>query len=208
MKRKFILSLVLVIVLSLSACAGNESPGTEETLKNHTVTPAEDFEFRADDQSDGWSLCGYKGKDEIVVIPEEVDGKKVVSITGTPFGEGSGVKVVKISDSVERISLGFRGNEELQYVIFGSGLKEIGEESFFGCHSLEKVELNDGVEKLVYNAFANMNSLTYLYVPDTVTEIIGPAIHIANEDFVLAGKTGSMAEDYAKLLHYDFEAVE
>ncbi len=212
MRRRLLLGLVMLVVLLLGACTKEESAEKEKALisalKKQSVTPAEDFEFEMDERLDGLSLCGYIGQSEIVVIPDEVNGKKVVSITNKAFGEGSGVKAIKIPDSVERISAGFQGNAELQYIVFGSGLKEIGEYSFFGCHALDRVELNEGLEKLEYNAFADMDQLNYLYVPGTVTEIIGPAIHIFNEDFVLAGKAGSKAEEYADLLRYTFEIIK
>ena len=211
MKKQLLLGLVLIVILLLSAYSNHKETEKEaliNALENQTVAPAEDFEFKADEKIDGLSLCGYMGQEKIVVVPEEVDGKKVVSITNKAFGEGSCVKAIKIPDSVERISAGFHGNEDLQYIVFGSGLKEIGEYAFFGCHALDRIELNEGLERLEYNAFADMDSLTYLYVPDTVTEIIGAAIHIFNEDFVMAGKAGSKAEEYAKLLRYPFEIVE
>ncbi len=211
MKKQLVLGLVLIMVLLLSACTNHKETEKEaliNALENQAVASEESFVFKDDEKSDGLSLCEYIGNEKIVVIPEEVDGKKVVSITNKAFGEGSGVKAVKMPDSVERISAGFHGNEDLQYIVFGSGLKEIGEYSFFGCHALDRIELNEGLERLEYNAFADMDSLTYLYVPDTVTEIIGAAVHIFNEDFVMAGKAGSKAEEYAKLLRYTFEIVE
>lgn len=206
MKKPLLLSLILFLIILLSACT-NHQEALIKALENQAVAPAEDFEFVEDEISDGLSLCGYKGPEEIVVIPEEVNGKKVVSITNKAFGKDSGVKAVKIPDSVERISAGFQGNEELEHIIWGNGLKEIGEYSFFGCHALERIELNEGLERLEYNAFADMDNLTYLYVPDTV-EIVSVGIHIFNDDFVMAGKAGSKAEEYAKLLRYTFETVE
>lgn len=206
MKKTIFLSLILVLILLLSACT-NHQEYLNKALENQAVAPAEDFEFVEDEKSDGLSLCKYKGQEKIVVIPEEVNGQKIVSITNKAFGKDSGVKAVKIPDSVERISAGFQGNTELEHIVWGSGLKEIGEYSFFGCHSLERIELNEGLERIEYNAFADMDRLMYLYVPET-TEIVSVAIHIFNEDFVMAGKSGSKAEEYAKLLRYTFEIVE
>lgn len=215
MKKFLPIGLITMILFSFIACESRmqnvERPEkiSLKALEKHAVSPAEDFEFVPDEiNPEGLALWAYHGKDEIVVVPEEVDGKKVISIVNKAFGEGSGVKAIRISDTVERISAGFRDNEELQYVVFGSGLKEIWEYSFFGCHSLERIELNEGLERLEYNAFANMNSLSYIYVPGTVTQIVGAAIHIKHDNFVLAGKAGSAAEEFAKLLRYTFEVVE
>ena len=57
-----------------------------EALTNHPVAPAEDFEVM--DAGNGVAICGYKGKEEMVVVPEEIDGQKVIFIFGKAFGEG------------------------------------------------------------------------------------------------------------------------
>ena len=47
-----------------------------DDLMSHDETPAEDFEFN--DSTDNIIIEKYVGKDPIVVIPDEIDGKKVV----------------------------------------------------------------------------------------------------------------------------------
>lgn len=247
MKRNFLVGIMLALVLSLSACGGNEGTGSDnnenvsqwenstggegnipdkdadfevkkkfekkevtlENLASMEVSPIEDFEFGPDKKVLGaLEVRGYNGKDEMVAIPDEVDGKKVVNICMV-FDDDSSVKAVRIPDSVERISGSFSQNEKLQYVIFGSGLKEIGDASFVGCHSLKEVILNEGVEKIGNAAFADMENLTYMYIPSTVVEIGEAAIMVQNfEDFVIAGKAGSKAEEYAKENGFTFEVVE
>ena len=52
---------------------------TMDDLKNHEETPAEDFKYR--DKSNGEAVIKeYTGDDPIVVIPNEIDGKKVMGI--------------------------------------------------------------------------------------------------------------------------------
>lgn len=243
MKKRLVIGLMMALVLSLSACGGEEGSGKEgkenvkttesatggdnkdaekenkkeskkngvslEALESMEVSPLEDFEFRRDgDVADGLQLCGYKGNDEMVVLPEEVDGKKVVSISSMVFGEGSSVKAIKISDSVQRITASFMDNTNLKYVIFGSGLKVVGDGAFANCESLEEVKLNEGVEKIGEAAFS-IENLNYIYIPDTVKEIATIAIMTGrNEEVVIAGKAGSAAEEHAKQMGFVFEVVE
>lgn len=237
MKRRLLLGLVMALALSLSACGGSEGTteadkessvqssgaATDDTdtkeeegskkeevsleaLANHPVAPAEDFEVM--DAGNGVAICGYKGKEEMVVVPEEIDGQKVIRIIGKAFGEGSGVKAVKIPDTVEVISEGFTGNDDLQYVIFGSGLKTVGDLAFQGCSSLKRVKLPEGVEELGPNAFYSVKSLEYIYIPESVVEMNTTAIYAPAENFVIAGKAGSVAEEYANQWNYTFEALE
>lgn len=51
---------------------------TMDDLMSHDETPAEDFEFN--DSTDNIIIEKYVGKDPIVVIPDEIDGKKVLDL--------------------------------------------------------------------------------------------------------------------------------
>lgn len=123
-------------------------------------------------------------------------------------GEGSGVKAVKITDTVYVLAEAFTDNEELQYVILGSGLKEIDMCAFQNCTSLIRVELPEGVEKLGINAFAGAMNLEYIYIPNSVVEMETTAIVADESKCVIAGKSGSKAEEFANQWNYTFEAVD
>lgn len=51
---------------------------TMDDLMSHDETPAEDFELI--DNSDEIVIEKYVGKDPIVVIPDEIDGKKLLDL--------------------------------------------------------------------------------------------------------------------------------
>lgn len=186
--------------------SGNSGDITVESLMNHGENAAEDFVVV--DHGDGdVELLGYEGTDEIVVIPESWNGKKITTISSYVFGAGSIVKAVKIPDSVTLVNeFAFAANTNLEIVVFGSGVKEIGFCAFQLCNNLREVILNDGLEIIGETSFVSCSSLEKLEIPESVKEIqIGPFVG-CSDGFTIIGKAGSVAETYAKDNGITFEA--
>ena len=88
---------------------------TMDDLMSHDETPAEDFEFN--DNSDEIVIDKYVGKDPIVVIPDEIDGKKVI---GFSFMNDKNIVAVRIGDNIREIDRYAFGNaENLKYLVLG-----------------------------------------------------------------------------------------
>ncbi len=179
---------------------------TVEGFMNRGENAAEDFVVV--DHGDGdVELLGYEGTDEIVVIPESWNGKKITTISPYVFGVNSAVKAIKLPNSVTLVGeFAFAGNENLEIVVFGSGVKEIGNSAFQGCTNLHDLILNEGLVKIGHAGVGGCTNLKYLNVPETVTDISHMAFYACPEDFVLAGKAGSTIEAYAKDKGITFEA--
>ena len=164
---------------------------TMDDLMSHDETPAEDFEFN--DNSDEIVIDKYVGKDPIVVIPDEIDGKKVI---GFSFMNDKNIVAVRIGDNIREIDRYAFGNaENLKYLVLGKSVKSIDGGNFFGTN-LKEMILNDGLEKIGEDEFTYYvdppldNSGMDLKIPESVTEL-----HVA--EFNLIGKSGSYAEQYA-----------
>lgn len=167
---------------------------TMDDLMSHDETPAEDFELI--DNSDEIVIEKYVGKDPIVVIPDEIDGKKVVGFNKT-FANDKDVVAVRIGNNVTEVAKTAFGNcEKLKYVVLGNSVKTIGGAAFVNTN-LQNLILNEGLEKIGEDDFSNMiyppmnNEGMDLKVPESVTEM-----HVI--DFNLIVKAGSYAEQYAK----------
>lgn len=230
MKRKLIMGILVIGVLSFAACGSESSSDADtqtnvqtekeevkeekkdtknkeismEALRNYEVSPESEFEVRT--AEGGIWISEYLGKSEVVVIPEEIEGEKVIEI-GKAFTNDSGVKAIRIADNVEILDQSFAQNADLQYVICGSGLKEIGNGTFFKT-GLTEIELNEGLEIIGPIAFGNCPNLEVIYIPESVTEIDATAFGMVSEGFTIRGKAGSVAEAYANQKEYNFEAVE
>ena len=166
---------------------------TMDDLMSHDETPAEDFEFN--DGRDDIIIDKYVGKDPIVVIPDEIDGKKVVGFESA-FSLNNNIVAVKIGNNVQEVAKSaFSGCKQLKYVVMGDSVKTIGGR-MFAQTNLQELVLNDGVQKIGQddsnNVFAppSSNCGMDLKIPESVTEL-----HVA--EFNLIGKSGSYAEQYA-----------
>ena len=166
---------------------------TMDDLMSHDETPAEDFEFN--DGRDDIIIDKYVGKDPIVVIPDEIDGKKVVGFESA-FSLNNNIVAVKIGNNVQEVvKSAFSGCKQLKYVVMGDSVKTIGG-SMFAQTNLQELVLNDGLQKIGQDDSNNVlappssNCGMDLKIPESVTEL-----HVS--EFNLIGKSGSYAEQYA-----------
>ena len=166
---------------------------TMDDLMSHDETPAEDFEFN--DSADEIVIQKYVGKDPIVVIPDEIDGKKVIGFNKT-FSHDKNIIAVRIGNNITEIDRNAFGNSvNLKYLVLGKSVKSIDGGNFSGTN-LKELILNDGLERIGEDELNVVdppldNSGMDLKIPESVTEL-----HVS--DFNLIGKPGSYAEQYAK----------
>ena len=164
---------------------------TMDDLKNHEETPGEDFKYR--DKSNGEAVIKeYTGDDPIVVIPNEIDGKKVVDF-GKTFTNNKDIIAIKIGDNIEEVAEGALTNcDNLKYIVFGKNVKVIND-GLLGGSKIEQIEFNDGLEKLGSNVYGvGLKSKIDVSIPESVTEMTFRGAK------TLIVKSGSYAESYAK----------
>ena len=172
---------------------------TMDDLKNHEETPGEDFKYR--DKSNGEAVIKeYTCDDPIVVIPNEIDGKKVVDF-GKIFTNDKDIVAVKVGDNVEEIADGaFTNCDNLKYVILGKNVKKFNDNNV-GGKKLEALELNDGLEEL-----GTGSSTTGVIVMGDIDVKIPESVK--KMDFAckkaMIVKAGSYAESYAKENNMDY----
>ena len=184
-------------------------PAADITLAdvmNHSESPADDFSWN-DDGNGGLVLLKYLGDDEIVVIPEKVDGKSVTKINKYAFANGTTMKGLKISSTIRVIDdFSIGNNTGLQYVVLGAGVEYIGESAFQSCTALKEVTINEGVKEIGKLAFGQCDSLKSVTLPESLETIGLFAFGGASEGFKIIGKAGSVAETYAAEASIPFEA--
>ena len=117
MRKKILLSLLCgILVLGVATGCGNKennsgdnnstnnstvennnstttSEITIDSVKNAKVTDASKFDYR--EVEGGIAITDYEGTDEIVVIPETIDGQTVVSIDRNAFVNNDTMKGLK-----------------------------------------------------------------------------------------------------------------
>ncbi len=129
-----------------------------------------DYEYQLINEDTEVEITQYNGTDEVVVVPEKIDGKSVTSI-----GEGAfldkGIKEVVLNEGIT--SLGkhaFRRCNNLEKVTIPSSLTEAGNESnpsFDGDSKLKVVVWGDGITAIPDYLFRN-TGLEQITIPDSV----------------------------------------
>ena len=187
-----ILILITCLLLSLTACGGDPTPSgntpgtsdtpsgsdapsseaptekvdpdapiTEEMLRNHPVAPAEDFSY--DVTENGVKISAYNGKDTVVVIPEEIEGKTVVEFYDLVFANSSPVRAVVVPKGVKKLA-NFCANSTTMEIVICEGTEEIAFMTFSNCETLREVHLGSAANNIHQDAFLWSDNLT-IYAP-------------------------------------------
>src|SRR5690554_3436365 len=181
---------------------------TMEDLLNHPESPESDFKCM--EGKDGLVLLNYLGSDEVIVLPETIDGKPITSISKYTFANTDAIKAVRLSDSVTELEFGaFGGCTGLELFASGSGLEIIGKAAFQGCRSLKEVRLNEGLKSIEASAFGFCTSLSSVDIPASVEDISdAPFIGMSDEFTVIIEKGSVLTEDAEKLAELGYMKVE
>ncbi len=124
------------------------------------------------DSEDNLYVYGFKGNAVDVVIPPEVNGKRVTSIGFDAFGGCESLTHIEIPSSVTNIdSYAFRDCTSLTGVEISNSVTSIGEDAFYGCSSLTNITIPDSVVSIGSSAFGSCISLTDIEISQNVTDI-------------------------------------
>ena len=181
-----------------------EPTETEETVEETTEETVEEVEaneaadgFNYEIRNGGASITGYTGSSSVVVIPEELDGKKVTSIGFGAFQDNSLLTEVVIPETVTSISgyafrncinlrkvnlpkrltsigsLSFDKCVSLTAIEIPKSLKEVGSTDgpFKGCGKLATVTFEEGTTQVVDRLFQACPGLTSIDIPASITSI-------------------------------------
>ena len=132
-----------------------------------------------------------------VEIPDEHNGKPIVSLRGNAFSNMPFLEEAELPDSITEIrgqaflndvnlktvklpknlkSLGggaFRNCVKLETVVFGDDVEIIGGGMFEGATNLKQVKLPENLKEIGGEAFKDCTSLESIQIPDKVTRIGG-----------------------------------
>lgn len=146
--------------------------GTEQGEEALTPTPAEQFEFN----KDTGTIDKYIGNDnEVIVIPEKIDGVTVTSIAKEAF-YNKGTKdttIKKVVFNEGLVSIGenaFKDCKALSEIKLSSTIRNLGKKMFSGT-AITEVVLNEGLENIGESAFNGCKTLTNVQFSSTIKEI-------------------------------------
>lgn len=124
------------------------------------------FEYRYDDFWDALEITGYYGDEEKIVVPAEINGKKVRSVAQRAFVSCDSIK----------------------HIILSEGISKIGQYAFISCSNLKSISLPASLQKIetgggslavyISEIFKDCSSLT--------------DIEVAEENEVYASENGAL----------------
>jgi hypothetical protein len=181
--------------------SGNSTVITEAMLRSMPENPASDFTYANSRKvSGGLRIDSYTGSSDIVVIPEEIDGKPVVEIAVYTFANDSIVRGVVIPKTVKSVKELFVNNKNIEIVI-AEGLESVGEFTFGNCPNLRKVVLGDNLKTILGYAFYVCTGIESIYIPASMTEMLETdkeTAFLGCEKITIYGETGSYIEEICK----------
>ncbi|MDO4379760.1 MAG: leucine-rich repeat protein [Clostridia bacterium] len=156
-KSMSVVLAALLVLLTFVNCFGAAAEGEFDfkKLKDGTV-----------------AITAYNGSGSNVVIPGEIDGKKVSAISEDAFSNNKTLKSIAVSDGIESIGKNaFNNCIYLEKISLSSSLKEIGENAFFTCTALRAVEIPETVEKIGTGAFFGCNEINEIVLPSSLRKV-------------------------------------
>lgn len=138
------------------------APINEQTFYDNSIKFIVTEQYASNNKmisKDGYSIMGGDKDVDALVLPSEYNGRDIVSLYDNAY-EGSDIKSLDISDTIEYIGLGsFSYCEKLENVSFGEKIKKIEGLAFYFCSSIKYIEFNESLESVWGSAFSYCNSL-------------------------------------------------
>ncbi len=173
-KKMAALILATMLAVSSSAAMAVTVSAEEDTAVAYSSSDTESWsEYDYQILDDGTiEIIYYYGCDEVIIIPSEIDGRKVTGIKGFNLSNKENIKSITIPDGVTSIGdSAFSDCRSLTDITIPDSVTSIGCEAFYNCSSLTNITIPDGVTSIEYGTFYDCSSLTNITIPDSVTSI-------------------------------------
>lgn len=127
---------------------------------------------------------GIENLSGTLVLPDTLNGKKVVGINVGGFSSLFNITEVILPDTIETIkNEAFIGCKSLKKITFSKSLKVIEPAAFLDCSSLESVIFPEGLTKIYSSAFENCINLREIHIPSTLITMgeLSPGLELGSD---------------------------
>ncbi len=165
----FVVACFVLIAMLVTTFALSGYTDTHDTFSIDNV----EYRFLNADEKDGdIVVTGYRGLAKNIVIPQEIEGHRIVGIDNNVFAHNPHMRTLVIEAEAAISDSAFANCYMLNSVKIRKPLA-LGSYAFSMCQNLEKVEIEDASEitKISGSAFADCIKLKEFSVPQNVTEI-------------------------------------
>ena len=138
MKMKKVMAYVCALSMMTAVLPQNIVSDLNICGEQKVLAAVDDSGLEYEELEDGTvEITGYSGEDTVVVIPDEIDGRKVTSIGCKAFKECSGLTEITIPESVT----------------------SIGNWAFYVCSDLTEITIPESVTSIGCDAFSETSWL-------------------------------------------------
>ena len=117
-------------------------------------------------------ITGYSGHDEVLYLPNKIEGYSVTSIASYAFKECHSLKKIVIPNSVTDIGIyAFSNCSSLENIEIPNSVTYIGGAAFSNCTRLKSIEIPNSVISIGDYTFEKCTSLESIKIPNSVTSI-------------------------------------
>ncbi len=145
---------------------------------NDTNVSAEETEidtgvFEYQENEDGTiTITGYNGAGETVIIPSEIDGKKVVDLSESIFDYNQKINSVSLPEGITNIpDRSFSRCWQLETINIPSTVQSIGKSAFDNCINLKSINIPKNLLSIEDNAFSDCQNLKNINLPESLIRI-------------------------------------
>lgn len=219
-RNKTINALIASLVFLSGICANKYIPSIIKDI-SYTISADdkifEDFTYTTDENGNA-VITGYNNETATtLIIPDEIEGKKVVKIDKSAFEGNKALEKLIISDNVETIAQkAFYKCNSLTYIKLGKNVSAIEKYAFSLCEEnymywtydqkqITKLIVPESLKNIHQNAFF-YSSVEELIIPDFVTDIDQKLLTFTVGDFKLDEKNKSFVVKDGAL--YDKDITE
>ncbi len=154
------------------------------------VQSGSDYSYKKEDG--GIEITGSSITAGNVVIPDEIEGKRVIAISGNPdtpmFPKA---KTVTLPETLEEIDdYAFANCASLTKITVPASVEDIDDYAFMNCAALTSITFSNGLKSIGDGAFSGCISLTKINLPDTIRSL-EPTAFDTNVDFTVTYKGSS-----------------
>lgn len=123
-------------------------------------------------ENDACIIKSYHGVDEVVIVPDKLEGKTVVGIGQYAFMGNKQIKEIHMPDSIRTIGdSAFYQCMNLETITLPKNLITLDNNAFYYCWKVENIILPQGLKTIGVGAFSQMEALKEISIPSSVIKI-------------------------------------
>lgn len=147
------------------------------TTDSNDLVSADGIYFYTIDE-DNLSITGYQGTGNELIIPDTIDGYKVIAIKRGAFAGHSELTSIMLPESLMSIGPHSFSGTSIRTITIPKNVNRNGEDGYVstsgslnGATDLTEVIFQDGITKIPDYICASCNNVTKIVIPSSVTEI-------------------------------------